>query len=146
MISVSVVTIVIILIGSIALNSFSPVNSDGLVFAPSTNIFLKAIKSPQGDHYYQPAKGGKSSPSVAGTSSIQVSQGNLVQIHLINEDRNQPNNPSKHNLNIDKFNVHIKDLDYFQSESVTFFADKAGTFDYYCSIHPGMKGTITVTQ
>jgi len=65
---------------------------------------------------------------------------------LINEDKNQPNNPSKHNLNIDEFNVHTKDLGYFQSESVTFLADKTGTFDYYCSIHPDMKGVITITE
>jgi plastocyanin len=25
-------------------------------------------------------------------------------------------------------------------------ADKIGTFDYYCSIHPDMKGVITVTE
>jgi len=65
---------------------------------------------------------------------------------LINEDKNQPNNPSKHNLNIDEFNVHTKDLGYFQSESITFLADQTGTFDYYCSIHPDMKGVITITE
>jgi len=65
---------------------------------------------------------------------------------LINEDKNQPNNPSKHNLNIDEFNVHTKDLGYFQSESITFLADQIGTFDYYCSIHPDMKGVITITE
>lgn len=145
-ISISVVAGVVALIAGMALNSFSPVNSDSFVFAPSTNISLKGVQSSQGYYHYQFAKGGKSLSSAAGTSPpIKVSKGNLIQIHLINEDRNQPSNPSKHNLNIDEFNVHIKDLDYFQSESVTFLADKTGTFDYYCSIHPGMKGTITVT-
>ena len=92
-------------------------------------------------------KGGKNIPYSEGKSPpISLSKGNLVQIHLINEEKNQPGNPSKHNLNIDEFNVHIKDLNYFQSESVTFLADKTGTFDYYCSIHPKMKGTITVTE
>jgi len=130
-----------------SLNSFSTVNSDGFVFAPSTNISLKAVQSDQGSYHYQFVKGGKSLSSVSGSSSvINVSKGNLVDIHLINEDRNLPNNPSKHNLNIDEFNVSIKDLDYFQSESVTFLADKTGTFDYYCSIHQDMKGTITVTE
>ncbi|PJC49816.1 MAG: chemotaxis protein [Nitrosopumilales archaeon CG_4_9_14_0_2_um_filter_34_16] len=146
-ISISVVTGVIILIGSIALNSFHPVNSDSFVFAPTTNIFLKGVQDSQGSYHYQHAKGGKSTPSTTGTSPpIKVSKGNLVQIHLINEDRNESNNPSKHNLNIDEFNVHIKDLGYFQSESITFLADKTGTFDYYCSIHLDMKGTITVTE
>ncbi|AFS83551.1 cupredoxin domain-containing protein [Candidatus Nitrosopumilus sediminis] len=146
-ISVSVVAGVIILIGVVTLNSFSPVNSDNLVFAPSSNVFLKAVSSSNGNYHYQHAKGGKTTGSAEGISpSISVSQDNLIQLHLINEDRNQPNNPSKHNLNIDEFNVHTKDLGYFQSESITFVADKLGTFDYYCSIHPDMKGTITVSE
>ncbi len=145
-VAISVVAGVIVLIGGMILNSFNPVNSDSFVFAPSTNVSLKAVQSDQGSYHYQSAKGGKSLSSLAGSSpAIKVSKGNLVDIHLINEEKNQSGNPSKHNLNIDEFNVHTKDLDYFQSESVTFLADKAGTFDYYCSIHSDMKGTITVT-
>jgi hypothetical protein len=145
-ISVSIIAGVIILIGGIALNSFHPVNSESFVFAPTTNLFLKAVKSSQGNYHYQTTKGGKSLSSTEGTSpSLTVSKGNIIQIHLINEEKNQPNNPSKHNLNIDEFNVHIKDLDYFQTDEVAFLADKTGTFDYYCSIHPDMKGTITIT-
>jgi hypothetical protein len=138
---------VFVLIGFFALNSFTAVNSEGFVFAPSTNIFLKTAKSLQGDYHYQSTKGGKVPPSSEGLSpSITVSKGNLVQIHLINEVKNQPDNPSKHNLNIDEFNVHTKDLSYFQTDSIIFLADKTGTFDYYCSIHPEMKGTITITD
>lgn len=134
------------MIGGIALNSFSPVNSDGLVFAPSSNIFLKAVKSAHGSYHYQHTKGGNALPTSGDTSSpISASIGNLIQIHLINEEKNETGIPSKPNLNIDEFNVHIKDLGYFQSESVTFLADKEGSFDYYCSIHPEMRGTIIVT-
>jgi len=108
-ISVSIVVGVIILIGGITLNSFHPVNSDSFVFAPTTNLFLKAVQSSQGNYHYQTTKGGKSVSSTEGTSpSLTVSKGNIIQIHLINEEKNQPNNPSKHNLNIDEFNVHIK--------------------------------------
>jgi len=146
-ISASIIAGVVILIGSIALNSFHPVNSESFVFAPTTNLFLNAVKSSQGNYHYQTTKGGKSLSSTEGTSpSLIVPKGNIIQIHLINEEKNQLNNPSKHNLNIDEFNVHIKDLNYFQSESVTFLADEVGTFDYYCSVHPGMLGTITVTE
>lgn len=146
-ISISVVAGVIILIGSIALNSFSPVNSDSFVFAPSTNIFLKAVKSPQGGYHYQAAKGGKSLISETGTSpSITVSKGFLIEIHLINEGKNESGIPSKHNLNIDEFNVHTKDLGYFQSETIMFLADKTGTFDYYSTLHPEMKSTIIVIE
>jgi len=145
MILISVITGVSILIGGVALNSFHPVNSDSFVFAPTTNLFLKAIKSSQGNYHYQTAKGGKSLSSTEGTSpSLTVSKGNIIQIHLINEDKNELNNPSKHNLNIDEFNVHVKDLNYFQSAEVSFLADKTGIFDYYCSIHPEMKGSITI--
>jgi hypothetical protein len=144
-ISVCIVAGVIILIGTVALNSSSPVNSDSFIFAPSTNVFLKAVSSSIGNYHYQYAKGGKNIGSQGTSPPISLSRGNLIQLHLINEDRNQSNNPSKHNLNIDEFNVHTKDLGYFQSESIMFVADKLGTFYYYCSIHPDLKGTITVT-
>lgn len=144
-VSITVVLSVFVLICFFALKSFSPVNSDGLVFAPSTNISLKAVKSSQGSYHYQYTKGGKTLPSSEGSSPvITISKGNLIQIHLINEEKNQSNTPSKHNINIDEFNVHTKDLSYFQTDSVIFLANKTGSFDYYCSIHPEMKGIITI--
>ena len=42
--------------------------------------------------------------------------------------------------NIDEFDTHAKDLGYFQSQTVIFTANKTGTFNYYCSIHPEMTG------
>lgn len=145
-ISISVILGVGVLIGFFVLHSFTPVNSDTFIFASPTNISLKAVKSSQGNYHYQATKGGKKLPDAEGASpSIIISKNNLVQIHLINEEINQPDNISKHNLNIDEFNVHTKELGYFQTDSVTFLADKTGTFDYYCSLHPDMKGTITVT-
>jgi len=136
----------IILIGSVALNSSSPVNSDSFIFTSSSNVFLKAVFSSIGNYHYQYAKGGKHIGSQDISPPISLSIGNLIQLHLINEDLNPSNNPSKHNLNIDEFNVHTKDLGYFQSESIMFVADKLDTFDYYYSIHPDIKGTITVTE
>lgn len=143
-ISVGIVLGVVVLVGFFVLYS-TPVNSNTFVFASPTNISLKAIKSSQGSYHYQTTKGGKKLPNAEGLSpSINISKNNLVQIHLINEEINQPDSISKHNLNIDEFNVHTKDLGYFQTDSVTFLADKIGTYDYYCSLHSGMKGTITV--
>jgi len=134
-------------IGFSIINSYTPVNYDGFVFESPTNILLKAVKSPDGYHYStQSSKGGKVIPSVSGNSpSLTVNHGNLIQIHLINEEKNESSIKSKHNLNIDEFNVHTGDLGYFQTKTITFLADKKGTFDYYCSIHPEMKGTITVS-
>ena len=55
---------------------------------------------------------------------LTLNTGSVETIHLINEDTTN----SKHNLNLDEFNVHTRDLGYFESQSVTFIADKAGTF------------------
>jgi hypothetical protein len=73
--------------------------------------------------------------------SYTLTKGDLQSLHVINEDYETH---SKHNLNIDAFNVHTRDLGYFESQTVTFFPEKAGTFEYYCSIHPEMKGVITI--
>ena len=74
-------------------------------------------------------------------STISSNQGNKVPIHLINEDSETH---SKHNINIDDFDAHTNDLGYFQSQTITFTANKTGTFDYYCSIHPEMTGKLIV--
>ena len=136
-----------VLIGYLVLNSFTAVNYEGFIFESPTNIFLKALKSSQGYHFsLQSTRGGKVVPSAGGNSpALMVSKGNLVQIHLINEEKNEPSMPSKHDLNIDEFKVHTGELGYFQTKSINFLADKEGTFYYYCSIHPEMKGTITVS-
>ncbi|MEY4731380.1 MAG: hypothetical protein RL681_326, partial [Candidatus Parcubacteria bacterium] len=47
------------------------------------------------------------------------------------------------------FNAATKVLTDGQSETIEFVANKAGTFEYYCSVgshrQMGMKGTLTVT-
>jgi plastocyanin len=75
--------------------------------------------------------------------TIFLKYGALDSIHLINEDADTR---SLHNLNIDTFNVHTKSLGYFESQSLTFIANKIGTFVYYCNIHPEMRGIIKVEQ
>ena len=73
--------------------------------------------------------------------TLYVSKGGLESIHFINEDYDTH---SKHNFNIDEFNVHSKDLGYFQSQIITFIVDRDGIFEYYCSIHPEMRGKVVV--
>ncbi|HSB50928.1 MAG TPA: cupredoxin domain-containing protein [Nitrosopumilaceae archaeon] len=133
--------------GYYAILSMIPVNGTFPVFGSPTNVFIKSIKSQDKGYVFasQSIKGGKTPPVLGKTSpTYLVEKGNLVSIHFINEDKNMPNMISKHNLNIDEFNVHSKDLGYFQTDTITFLADKKGTFDYYCSIHPGMRGEIIV--
>jgi plastocyanin len=80
-------------------------------------------------------------PNATGPT-LYLSKGGLESIHFINEDYDTH---SKHNFNIDEFKVHSKDLGYFQSQIITFIVDKNGTFEYYCSIHPEMRGKVVVT-
>ena len=119
-----------------------PVNGTSPVFAAPTNTFIKATFSPQSGYTFtSQSSGGRGQNIGVGYNSptITMKKGELNSIHLINEDRD-----SQHNLNIDAFKVHTGDLGYFQSKSVTFIADKAGTFQYYCTIHPEMKGKLVI--
>ncbi len=134
-------------VGVAIIQSMIPVNADYPVFGAPTNIYLKSIKTSDGGYVFasQSIKGGKVVPSTGKQSpGIHTTKGNLVSIHLINEEKSEHGVHSKHNINIDEFNVHSNDLDYFQTQTITFLADKSGTFDYHCTIHPEMRGTIVV--
>jgi hypothetical protein len=58
--------------------------------------------------------------------TISLNQGNTVPIHLINEDSETH---SKHNININDFDAHTNDFEYFQSQRVTFTTNKSGNFN-----------------
>ena len=113
-------------------------------FTPAKNNFIVA-KYYQDSGYAFVSKSttsGKKSPGASSVNpAIHITLGSVEAIHMINEDSDSG---SKHNINIDEFNVHSRDLGYFESQAITFVADKAGTFNYYCSIHPEMKGNIIV--
>jgi len=53
-----------------------------------------------------------------------------------------------HDLRLDEFNVATKLLKAGETDTVEFTADKAGVFEYYCSVGEhrkmGMVGTLTV--
>jgi plastocyanin len=74
-------------------------------------------------------------------SNITVNKGDTVKINFIN-------NVGLHDFVIDEFNVKTKQLKVGETETITFVADKSGTFEYYCSVgthrEQGMVGTITV--
>lgn len=128
------------------IHSLIPVNSNVPAFSPPINTFMKATYSPQTGYIFTT----QSSTAARGTNmsgynspTIVLKLGALDSIHLINEDSQTR---SLHNLNIDAFNVHTKNLNYFESQSQTFIANKIGTFPYYSSIHPEMRGLIKVEQ
>ena len=53
-----------------------------------------------------------------------------------------------HDWTLDEFNAATKQLTVGQSETIQFVADKAGTFEYYCSVgnhrQQGMVGKLVV--
>jgi plastocyanin len=135
------------LISYYAINSMIPVNGKSPVLSPPRNIFIKASHSPQTGYIFVSQSSGAvkglrgSGGSYSTNPTYTFNKGGVESIHMINEDYQTH---SKHNFNIDQFNVHTKDLGYFQTQTVTFIADKEGTFQYYCTIHPEMKGNIVV--
>jgi len=126
------------------ISNSTPVNSNVPDFSPASNIYILGLHDPnQGYVYDQEStrQGKKAVSSGVIDSSIHIPQGTLVALHFINEDKDTG---TQMDLNIDAFNVHTKQLNYFQAQTITFIADKEGTYSYYSTVHPEMKGTITV--
>ena len=128
--------------------SLIPVNGDSPVLLPPENIFIKASHSmAKGYEFTSQASGAVKGmrPTGAGGAHIDpkyiFNVGSLQSFHIINEDYETH---SKHNFNIDEFNVHTKDLGYFETQTIAFLADKIGTYEYYCTIHPEMRGIVEV--
>ncbi len=122
----------------------TPVNSTVPVFGTPTNIYILGIHDPtQGYVYDQEStrQGKKAVSNGVIDSSIHVPKGTLVALHFINEDKDTG---TQMDLNIDSFNVHTNKLSYFQAQTITFIADKEGSYSYYSNLHPEMKGTLTV--
>lgn len=75
--------------------------------------------------------------------TITVKKGDTVSITLKNMG-------GTHDLKIDEYAVATKRTENGQEETVTFVADKVGSFEYYCSVGAhraqGMKGTLTVEE
>lgn len=74
-------------------------------------------------------------------NSITVAKGDTVRLTLNNTQ-------GMHDLKIDEFAVGTKVLQAGQSETIEFVADRAGAFEYYCSVgthrEQGMVGTLIV--
>lgn len=75
-------------------------------------------------------------------STMVVDRGDTVKITLKNAK-------GVHDLKIDEFTgASTRILNAGESETITFVADKSGTFEYYCSVGNhramGMVGTLTV--
>ena len=76
-----------------------------------------------------------------GLFDIKVKKGDTVTINFMNKE-------GIHDWVIDEFGVRTPKIQAGQSASVTFVADKTGTFEYYCSVGShrarGMRGNLIV--
>jgi plastocyanin len=74
-------------------------------------------------------------------SQMRVKLGDRVRVTFVNAG-------GTHDWKIDEFNVGTKVIQGGQQETVEFVADRAGQFEYYCSVgthrQMGMRGTLTV--
>lgn len=74
-------------------------------------------------------------------NAIKVKKGDTVEITFVNA-------AGTHDLIVDGYGVGTKILATGQSEKISFVANKAGTFEFYCGVANhramGMKGTLTV--
>lgn len=74
-------------------------------------------------------------------SAITVNKGDTVKITFVNSG-------GTHSLVVDGYNVSTPQIASGASSTISFVADKAGTFEYYCSVgthrQMGMKGTLIV--
>lgn len=75
--------------------------------------------------------------------TLSVKKGDRVRITYTNGG-------GTHDLKVDGYNVGTRVISGGASETFEFVADKAGTFEYYCSVGNhramGMKGTLTVSE
>ena len=74
---------------------------------------------------------------------LTVKKGDTVKIHFVNDE-------GTHDFVLDEFNVETPVINAGETADVEFVADKAGTFEYYCSVGNhramGMVGKLTVTE
>ena len=74
-------------------------------------------------------------------STITVNKGDRVRIVFKNQG-------GMHDWKLDEFGAKTKVINGGESETIEFVADKAGSFEYYCSIgthrQMGMKGVFIV--
>lgn len=74
-------------------------------------------------------------------AAMTVKKGDTVRITFVNES-------GTHDLVVDGYNARTKIIQGGAKETIEFVADKAGSFEYYCSVgkhrEMGMKGTLTV--
>jgi hypothetical protein len=145
-VALGMLVVIVSAVGYFGINSMIPANGNSPFFGVPSNHFIKATHSGSGYTYISQSSGSVKGLRTNGGGNIinptyTFWKGELESIHFINGDYYTH---SLHNFNIDEFNVHTRDLGYYETQTVTFVADKPGTYQYYCTIHPEMKGDIVI--
>lgn len=74
-------------------------------------------------------------------NEIKVKKGETVTVKFTNKE-------GMHDFVVDEFNAKTKQIKAGETETISFVADKAGTFEYYCSVGEhrakGMVGKLIV--
>ena len=72
---------------------------------------------------------------------LKLKKGDTVRINFINDE-------GFHDWKLDEFNAATAKLNAGGKETIEFYADKTGTFEYYCSVgkhrEMGMVGNLVV--
>lgn len=124
--------------------------------SPSSEVLLSPTPEASVVTSPSPSPAAKASPTPASTvkiftvigkpfsfnlSEIKVKKGDTVKIVFNNTE-------GLHDWVVDEFNAHTPRIQAGQSATIQFVADKAGTFEYYCSVGDhrakGMRGSLIV--
>lgn len=128
-----------------ALPFFKPVGTNQVTnqkdpYAITSEQEARIERRPDGVHVYMTAIRSHYVPD-----RIVVKQGDVVHIHITSLEQTQD---ATHGLAIDGYNVNLS-LEPGKTNNVTFVADRAGTFPFYCSefcsaLHLEMTGYLLV--
>lgn len=142
-----IVLVILIMLGGIVYTQktkiksmFAP-NPTSTVISPSQNTTptMSTPSQPQQSIKEIKVSGSEFSFSPA---TITVKRGDSVKITFMN------NGAYPHNFALSGFNISTKTIQAGQSDSLTFIADKKGSFIYTCTVDShadkGMKGTFIV--
>jgi hypothetical protein len=130
-ITYGIIAAIVSLISITVYNSMIPTNGATPVFGIPNNHFVKAKYSPSSGYAWVSISSGSikgvRSSGGGGITNPQyvLNRGGLQSMHVINEDYETH---SKHNFNIDELNIHSRDLAYSDSQTITFVADRPGTY------------------
>ncbi len=128
--------LILIILAVVAVLAFGPLKNIEKVQAPSAGETPKVPVSSSVREFTVTGQNFSFTPSM-----IRVKKGDRVKINFQNTN-------GFHNFVIDEFNVATPTIERGAQASVEFTADKAGNFEYYCSVGThramGMRGTLVV--